>query len=83
MTEPLSTEQRMHEGTLREDGTHCDGDCWCWEDRYMIVSRQELQDLIVAVNTFIHQKGWKPIGGVSHQEREEYQLWAQAMVRNL
>lgn len=81
---PLSTEKEMHEGTLEEDGRHCNShDCWCWKDRYMVVTRESLEDLHHAVNAFIHQKGWIPLGGVSHQEREEYQLWAQAMVRHL
>lgn len=76
-------EKRLHKGTLQDDGEHCNSDCWCWEDRYMVVSRETLEDLRVSVNAFIHQKGWRPLGGISHQEREEYQLWAQAMVRHV
>jgi hypothetical protein len=93
-----STEEKMHEGTLREDGHHCDsGECWCWEDRYMVVRRETCDELIAAVNSFIHQKDWKPLGGiqlsVTHRtwmnERKGYQesdtdtCWAQAMVRHV
>lgn len=94
MSEPLSTDPKMHEGTLNEDGRHCDGgDCWCWEDRYQVVTRENIEDLMLAVNAFIHQKGWTPIGGASpvfrswENERKGYTecdtLWAQTMTRHL
>lgn len=80
----LRTDQKLHTGVVNVDGDHCESsDCWCWQDRYMVVTRESSKDLMEAVNAFIHQKDWKPLGGVSHQEREEYQLWAQAMVRHL
>lgn len=91
---PLCTETEMHEGTLQEDGRHCDNhECWCWEDRYQVVSRDSLEDLMLAVNSFIHQKGWKPLGGISvtfrtwENERKGYtegdMFYAQAMVRHV
>jgi len=84
VSDSQGTDLQLHEGTLEQDGNHCDsGDCWCWEDRYMVVTRETSNDLMEAVNTFIHQKGWKPLGGVSHQEREDYQLFAQAMTRHM
>lgn len=88
----------MHEGTLREDGSHCDsGECWCWNDRYQVVTRESTKELMEAVNAFIHQKGWKPLGGVcvsvSNWEQENSRkgytetrsetVWAQAMVRHV
>jgi hypothetical protein len=93
MSEQKTSEKRPHKGTLDEDGSHCDGDCWCWEDRYQVVTRDNLDDLQVAVNCFIHQKGWKPLGGVSavyrtwENERKGYtesdMMWAQAMARHV
>lgn len=82
MTEAHPTEENdLHEGTLREDGHHCDsGECWCWDDRYMVVTRESIRELMEAVNAFIHQKGWKPIGGVSATSDS---IWAQAMVRHV
>lgn len=69
---------------MREDGHHCDNnECWCWNDRYQVVTREYLEDLHHAVNSFIHQKGWRPLGGVSVTFREGNALWAQAMVRYL
>lgn len=90
----MSTETEMHEGTLDEDGRHCrNHDCWCWEDRYQVVTRETVDDLMLAVNAFIHQKGWKPLGAVTavfrswENERKGYTecdtLWAQAMVRHV
>lgn len=81
---PVSDEKQTHKGALREDGDHCDSvECWCWKNRYQVVTRESLEDLIAAVNTFIHQKGWKPLGGVSRSENERDVLWAQAMVRHV
>jgi hypothetical protein len=79
---------------LDDDGRHCkSSDCWCWNTRYQVVTRENLEDLMLAVNAFIHQKGWTPLGGVSvlhrtwENERKGYSesdtLWAQAMVRHL
>jgi hypothetical protein len=87
----VTTEKEMHEGTLQGDGMHCEsGNCWCWKDRYQVVTRENLEDLIGAVNAFIHQKGWKPAGGVSlismsfdDDGRPRDMLWAQAMVRHV
>ena len=77
----MTEEQLPHKSnTLREDGRHCDSvECWCWEDRYMVVTRETIKDLTEVVNAFIHQKGWKPIGGMTATS----EVWAQAMVRHL
>lgn len=76
----MTAEKRLHKNPLREDGDHCDSsECWCWDDRYQVVTRETLEDLNYAVNAFIHQKGWRPFGGVSQSDR----VWAQAMVRHL
>lgn len=94
MSEQLPSDTQLHEGTLIEDGHHCaSNDCWCWKDRYQVVTRDNLEDLHHAVNAFIHQKGWKPIGGVSAVYRtwenarkgymESETMWAQAMVRHV
>lgn len=88
------TKEKLHEGALEEDGDHCgSSDCWCWNDRYQVVTRENLEDLHHAVNAFIHQKGWKPLGGVCavyktwENDRKGYteseMLWAQAMTRNV
>ena len=84
MTDSHSTDVRnLHEGTMQEDGDHCDsGECWCWEDRYMVVTRHTAKELMEAVNTFIHQKGWVPLGGVNCSVRDGTALWAQAMERH-
>ena len=86
---PLSTDQCLHEGTMQADGDHCDsGDCWCWDDRYMVVTRDSVKELMDVVNSFIHQKGWKPLGGIMRTETAYDQgssavLWAQAMSRHV
>lgn len=79
-TKAHGTEEQWsgHKGALREDGDHCDSsECRCWDDRYQIVTRETIKELSEAVNAFIHQKGWRPLGGVSQSE----EVWAQAMVR--
>lgn len=79
-----TADPKMHQGTLREDGRHCErGECWCWKDRYMVVTRESSKELAEAVNSFIHQKGWTPLGGVSFDDRDGDVLWAQAMVRHV
>lgn len=81
MNIPQSEENDLHEDTLREDGRHCDsGECWCWDDRYMVVTRETIKELTEAVNAFIHQKGWTPLGGISASSGS---AWAQAMGKHL
>lgn len=80
MNRDTPKDQRPHKGARREDGDHCgSSECWCWNDRYMVVTRETLEDLRDAVNVFIHQKGWLPLGGISQSE----EVWAQAMGRDL
>lgn len=82
--EIMDAKRRLHEGTIQGDGMHCErGECWCWEDRYMVVTRETSKQLAEAVNIFIHQKGWSPLGGIVFQYRDDNPLWAQAMVRHL
>lgn len=45
----------------------------------MIVTRETIKELTEAVNAFIHQKGWKPLGGVTSAP----EVWCQVMVRHL
>lgn len=94
----MSDEERVHLGRMQEDGEHCMSvECWCWNDRYMVVTRPTSDELMEAVNAFIHQKRWRPLGGVQlsvthrtwenerkgHQESETEVIWAQAMVRHV
>lgn len=51
--------------------------------QYIVITRMSHKDLTEAVNAYISQKGWEPIGGVAitpEPERSSVGTWAQAMI---
>lgn len=50
--------------------------------KYEIIRRDSLDDLILAVNAYITQQEWEPLGGVAvAMYNDNEPLWCQAMVK--
>ena len=55
---------------------------------YQILRRETADELVLAVNAYITQQGWEPLGGVGHSfvyhpdDGSPTALWFQALVKH-